>query len=148
MSLPNLFEKLQLRDERNLLIQGVPSTIEKQFVKLSYSKNVTPLLRIKKIDFALVFAINQNQMCNILHEVFPALHEESKLWIAYPKTASKIASDLNRDCNWRILSQNGYESILEVALDHVWTAIRFHKMEALSPLKIKVPKQRAKLEAV
>jgi hypothetical protein len=149
MSLPSLFEKLQLKDERNLLIQGVPSTIEKQFVKLSYSKNVTPLLRIKKIDFALVFAINQNQMCNILNEVFPALHEDSKLWIAYPKTASKIASDLNRDCNWRILSDNGYQSILEVALDHVWTAMRFHKVEVMeSPLKVKAVKQRAKLEAV
>jgi len=125
----SLFEKLQLKDERNLLIQGLPSSIEKQFVKLSYSKNVTPLLRSRKIDFALVFAINHNQMCNILRDVFPALHAESKLWIAYPKTASKIVSDLNRDCSWQILSDNGYEAEIEVALDHVWTAMRFRKFE-------------------
>lgn len=127
----SLFEKLQLKDERNLLIQGLPSSIEKQFVKLSYSKNVTPLLKIKKIDFALVFAIHHKQMCNILRDVFPALHPESKLWIAYPKTASKIASDLNRDCSWQILSDNGYEAVKEVALDHVWTAMKFRKMEEL-----------------
>ena len=47
-----LFEKLQLEDEKNLLIQGLPSTIEKQFSKLSFSKNVTPLLKTRKIDFA------------------------------------------------------------------------------------------------
>src|SRR6476620_9929854 len=115
MSNQSLFEKLQLKDEKNLLIQGLPSSIEKQFVKLSYSKNVTPLLRSRKIDFALVFAINHNQMCNILRDVFPALHTESKLWIAYPKTASKIVSDLNRDCSWQILSDNGYEAEKEVA---------------------------------
>lgn len=127
----SLFEKLQLKDERNILIQGLPSSIEKQFVKLSYAKNVTPLLKIKKIDFALVFAIHHQQMCNILREVFPALHPESKLWIAYPKTASKIASDLNRDCSWQVLSDKGYEAVKEVALDHVWTAMRFRKTEEL-----------------
>ena len=57
----SLFEKLELSEEKNLLIQGLPSSIEKQFAKLSYAKNVTPLLKSKKIDFALVFAVNRNQ---------------------------------------------------------------------------------------
>jgi hypothetical protein len=48
----SLFEKLNLLDERNILIQGLPSSIEKQFAKLSYSKDVTPLLKIKKISIA------------------------------------------------------------------------------------------------
>lgn len=131
MSMQSFFEKLQLKDEKNLLIQGLPSSIEKQFAKLFYSKNVTPLLRTKKVDFALVFVISQAQLCNLLKEVLPALHSESKLWVAYPKTASKIASDLNRDCSWQVLSDHGYEAIKEVTLDHVWTAMRFQKMEAI-----------------
>ena len=131
MSMQSFFEKLQLKDEKNLLIQGLPSSIEKQFAKLFYSKNVTPLLRTKKVDFALVFVISQSQLCNLLKEVLPALHSESKLWVAYPKTASKIASDLNRDCSWQVLSDYGYEAIKEVPLDHVWTAMRFQKMEAI-----------------
>ena len=44
----SLLEKLQLKDEKNLLIQGLPSTVEKQFIKLSFSKNVTPLLKSRK----------------------------------------------------------------------------------------------------
>lgn len=131
MSMQSFFEKLQLKDEKNLLIQGLPSSIEKQFAKLFYSKNVTPLLRTKKVDFALVFVISQSQLCNVLKEVLPALHSESKLWVAYPKTASKIASDLNRDCSWQALSDQGYEALKEVTLDHVWTAMRFQKMEAI-----------------
>ncbi|HWB24938.1 MAG TPA: YdeI/OmpD-associated family protein [Chitinophagaceae bacterium] len=131
MSMQSFFEKLQLKDEKNLLIQGLPSSIEKQFAKLFYSKNVTPLLKTKKVDFALVFVISQNQLCNLLKEVLPALHTESKLWVAYPKTSSKIASDLNRDCSWQVLSDYGYEAVQEVTLDHVWTAMRFKKMEAI-----------------
>lgn len=131
MSQQSLFEKLQLKDEKNLLVQGLPSAIEKQFSKLSFSKNVTPLLKAKKIDFALLFVINQNQMCAILKDVFPAMQEEGKLWIAYPKMASKIASDLNRDCSWQMLAENDYEVVRQVAIDHVWTASRFKKVDSI-----------------
>jgi hypothetical protein len=129
MSMQNLFEKLQLKDEKNLLIQGLPSSIEKQFAKLSYSKSVTPLLKNKKIDFALVFAVNQNQLCNIVNDVMSALHANSKLWIAFPKSTSKITSDLSRDCAWNVLSDKGFEGTEQVTLDHVWSATRYAKSE-------------------
>src|SRR5258705_2139194 len=122
-----LFEKLQLADEKNLLIQGLPSSIEKQFCKLSFAKNMTPLLKSRKIDFALVFAVNVSQLNGILKDVMPALKENSKFWVAYPKITSKIVTDLNRDCSWNRLTCEGYESIERVELDHVWSAMRFVK---------------------
>lgn len=128
----NLLEKLRLQEEKNVLIQGLPSSIEKQFVKLSFAKNVTPLLKARKIDFALVFAINENQLSGILKEVLPALHEDGKFWIAYPKTTSKIVTDLNRQCSWNCVCDAGFERIDEVALDHVWTAMRFNKVVAVA----------------
>ena len=120
-----IFEKLQMADEKNLLIQGLPSSIEKQFNKLSFAKNVTPLLKSRKIDFALVFAVNENQLNGILSEVLPALKIESKFWIAYPKTTSKIVTDLNRNGSWDRLFSAGYQSTIKVELDHVWSASRF-----------------------
>lgn len=131
MSNQNLLEKLQLKDEKNLLIQGLPSSIEKQFAKLTYAKNITPLLKSRKVDFVLVFALSQQQLNNVLREVFPAVHEETKLWIAYPKTTSKIASDLNRDCSWECLTEKEYECVRQVALDHVWSAMRFKKTDQI-----------------
>ncbi len=124
-----ILEKLQFKEEKNLLIQGLPSTIEKQFVKLSFSKNVTPLLKIKKIDFALVFAISHNQLKEILKDVVPALGKDAKLWIAHPKVSSKIVSDLARDCNWDCIAQNDLQVERTVALDNVWCAMRFKKTE-------------------
>jgi len=123
-----LFEKLQLADEKNLLIQGLPSSIEKQFCKLSFAKNMTPLLKTRKIDFALVFAVNENQLNGILRDVMPALKEDSKFWVAYPKITSKIVTDLNRDSSWNQLTSAGYETVHEVVLDHVWSAARFGKI--------------------
>lgn len=120
-----VFEKLQLADEKNLLIQGLPSSIEKQFSKLSFAKNMTPLLKSRKIDFALVFAVNENQLNGILNDVMPSLKDDSKFWVAYPKATSKIATDLCRESSWNRLTCAGYESIERVELDHVWSAMRF-----------------------
>jgi hypothetical protein len=125
--LQTMFEKLQLQDEKNILIQGLPSSVEKQFAKISFAKNVTPLLKSRKIDFALIFAVNQKQLSSILQDVIPALHPEGKLWIAYPKTSSKIASDLNRDSSWECIKERGFSHLCEECLDHVWSAIRFNQ---------------------
>lgn len=120
-----LLEKLQLEDEKNILIQGLPSTIEKQFSKISFSKNVTQLLKTRKIDFALVFALNSNQLRNILEDICPALHDETKLWVAFPKPSSKIVSDLNRNVSWDCMTEKGLKCSDEVVLDFVWSAQRF-----------------------
>jgi hypothetical protein len=127
-----LTEKLQLADEKNLLIQGLPSSIEKQFSKLSFAKNLTPLLKSRRIDFALVFAVSENQLSGIIRDVLPALKENTKFWVAYPKTTSKIVTDLNRECSWNCLTGEGYESIDRVELDHVWSALRFCRSELVA----------------
>jgi hypothetical protein len=123
-----LLEKLELKEEKSILIQGLPSSIEKQFSKLAFAKNVTPLLKIKKIDFALIFAVNESQLKGIIHEVLPALGKGSKFWVAYPKTSSKIATTLNRECSWTCITNAGFEGVNEITLDHVWTATRFEKV--------------------
>lgn len=126
----NLFEKLQLADEKNILIQGLPYSLEKYFNKLSFAKNITPILRRSKIDFALIFAVTDNQLNNILKDVMPALKENSKFWVAFPKNTSKIDTNLNRSYNWRELSSKGYESIDRIELDQVWSAIMFIKNDS------------------
>jgi hypothetical protein len=138
----NLLEKLQLQEEKNVLIQGLPSSIEKQFVKLSFAKSITPLLKTRKIDFALVFAVNENQLSSILKEVIPSLQAEGKFWIAYPRSSSKIVTDLNRSCSWDCVMNAGFEGASEVALDHVWTAMRFERTVSVKPAVLRTSKRR------
>ena len=104
---------------------------------MSFSKNVTPLLKSKKIDFALVFAFSKNQLQEILKEVIPALHTEAKFWVAYPKASSKIVSDLCRDDSWGFIAAHGYESVCMVAVDNLWSAVRFKKPETEAAKKTK-----------
>ena len=137
-----ILEKLQLKNEKNILIQGLPSSIEKQFSKLSFAKNLTPLLRSRKIDFALVFAVSESQLNTILDDIMPALKEDSKLWVAFPKLTSKITTDLNREGSWSKLADSEYEHVEQVSLDHVWHATYFKKMEIVVEETVAVKKKR------
>ncbi|HEX2607144.1 MAG TPA: hypothetical protein VHK91_07180 [Flavisolibacter sp.] len=148
-----ILEKLQLKNEKNILIQGLPSSIEKQFCKLSFAKNLTPLLRSRKIDFALVFAVSENQLNGILDDIMPALKEDSKLWVAYPKVTSKITTDLNREGSWNKLIDAEYENTEQVSLDHVWHAVYFRKGGMLAEELVEIEetvvvKRKAKLASV
>jgi len=125
MALQSVLEKLQYSNEKNILIQGLPSSIEKQFIKLTFAKSVTPLLKIKKIEFALIFAVSKKQLNDILDDIMSALHPEAKLWVAHPKPTAKIASDLCRDTHWQAIENHGLEAIDVVEMDNVWCATQF-----------------------
>jgi len=148
----SILEKLQLKNEKNILIQGLPSSIEKLFSKVSFAKNLTPLLKARRIDFALVFAVSENQLNAILKDIMPALKENGKLWVAYPKVTSKITTDLNRDGSWSVLNEAGFESIEQVSLDHVWHAVNFSRpaleMEEVFEMEVAPAKVSKKAKAL
>jgi hypothetical protein len=125
MAIQTVLEKLQISKEKNILVQGLPSSIEKQFIKLSFAKSLTPLLKIKKIEFALIFAVSKKQLTDILNEVMPSLQPNAKLWISYPKATAKIASDLCREPHWQMLEDHCLEAVHQVELDNVWCATHF-----------------------
>jgi len=47
------------------------------------------------------------------------------LWVAYPKGTSGVKTDVNRDKLWPVLSKIDWRPIRQVALDDIWSAMRF-----------------------
>jgi hypothetical protein len=47
------------------------------------------------------------------------------LWVAYPKAGR---ADINRDTLWPILAEYGLRPIGQVAIDDVWSALRFRRL--------------------
>ncbi|NMO15756.1 hypothetical protein HPC49_03355 [Pyxidicoccus fallax] len=45
-------------------------------------------------------------------------------WAAYPK-AGQLGTDLNRDILWKHLLQQDIQGIRQIAIDDVWSAMRF-----------------------
>ncbi len=45
--------------------------------------------------------------------------------MAYAKGTSKVKTDVNRDKLWQAVEPIGWQPVRQVALDEVWSAMRF-----------------------
>src|SRR5579864_2792022 len=71
---------------------------------------------------ALVFADDAGSLRAILAAHKDHLARPNSLWVAYPKANR---TDINRDTLWPILGEYGMRPIGQVALNDVWSALRF-----------------------
>lgn len=75
---------------------------------------------------AIVFAEDSGSLREILEAHKDHLATPAILWVAYPK-ANRI--DINRDTLWPILGEYGLRPITQVAIDDVWSALRFRPLK-------------------
>jgi hypothetical protein len=75
---------------------------------------------------ALVVAESAAAVRAILTAHADQLAAPSIFWVAYPK-ANK--ADINRDTLWPILTEYGMRPISQVAIDEVWSALRFRPLK-------------------
>ncbi len=75
---------------------------------------------------ALVFADSAASLQEILTAHEDQLAAPAVLWVAYPKGSR---ADVNRDTLWPILREYGLRPIGQVALDEVWSALRFRPLK-------------------
>ena len=47
------------------------------------------------------------------------------LWVCYPKGGRRSGTDLNRDILWAELDSHGLTGVTLVAIDEIWSAMRF-----------------------
>jgi len=57
---------------------------------------------------------------------------EARLWVAYPKGGSGGVADLTRDHGWEPLQALGLRPVAQVAVDAVWSALRFRPTSAVA----------------
>jgi hypothetical protein len=75
---------------------------------------------------ALVFVDSAAAARELLTAHSERLARPGILWVAYPK-ANK--ADINRDTLWPILAEYGLRPISQVAVDEVWSALRFRPLK-------------------
>ena len=77
-----------------------------------------------------MFADDEAALRTILESQRDRLATPAALWIAYPKANR---SDINRDSLWPILTEFGMRPISQVAIDEVWSALRFRALQEGEP---------------
>jgi hypothetical protein len=78
-------------------------------------------------QIAVVFVDDAASVRKIMGARRSQLARTATIWIAYPKTNK---ADINRDSLWPILAEFGMRPIGQVAIDDVWSALRFRVLRA------------------
>jgi hypothetical protein len=74
-------------------------------------------------DLVLVFVSDAEELARLIGIVASAAARGALTWIAYPK-AGRVGTDLNRDRVRGRVAEHGLDTVRQVALDEVWSALR------------------------
>lgn len=134
--MPTVFDKLNLKDQREILVLNAPQEFEKTLRGL---RGVTVKRTIEDVDsygFALGFATRRAELDRIAKALCAKAAGDAVLWFAYPKgTSKKYRCDFNRDDGWDVPRKCGFESVRQVAIDEDWSALRFRRVEFVRSAK-------------
>jgi hypothetical protein len=72
----------------------------------------------------IAFAHSSGDLAGPVRPAIDAARQDRLAWIAYPK-AGQLGTDLNRDVLAAALAGRGIRPVRQVALDDVWSALRF-----------------------
>ncbi|MEV0235927.1 hypothetical protein [Nonomuraea sp. NPDC050786] len=81
---------------------------------------------LKEADVALLFASDSASARQILDRHRDQVTEPPVVWVAYPKGNK---ADINRDTLWPIVGEYGLRPNGQVAVDEVWSALRFRALK-------------------
>ena len=79
-------------------------------------------------DVVIAFVEREVAVADALALARAALSDGGTLWFAYPKGGSGVETDLSRDRGWEALTTAGLRPVSQVAVDDVWSALRFRPL--------------------
>jgi len=110
----DLAKKLNLRPGMKIRVVGRPADVNLAGVATGSAK----------AEAVLVFVDRLAEVDSCAGPAVDAARGDRIAWVAYPK-AGKLDTDLNRDILWRHMLKKGVQGIRQIALDEVWSAMRF-----------------------
>ena len=118
-----LAKKLGIRDGGRVLLIGAPSGIEKALDGLPDSATVTSRPG-RAHDVIVLFAKNAKALEKSFADAHARLEQNGGLWVAWPKKASGIKTDLNENIVRELGLAAGLVDNKVCAIDDTWSGLR------------------------
>lgn len=126
MSAKSVAEKLLIKPDTAVWVSGA----EQRDLVEPLPAGARHVDALDSADTAVVFARDAASLRDVLERHRGQLTRTGILWVAYPKGNR---ADINRDSVWPILSEYGLRPIGQIAVDHVWSALRFRPLKDGEP---------------
>ncbi len=125
MSSKTVAQKLFIRESFSVLLLNAPKGYEESLGPLPAGARILSKSN-KPVDLIQVFAKTRAEMLQLLQKAEPLLKPQGLLWATYPK-AGQLDTDLKREVVWECAEAVGMDTVAQIAVDDVWSALRLKR---------------------
>ncbi|HVZ83844.1 MAG TPA: hypothetical protein VG893_09225 [Terracidiphilus sp.] len=128
--MPTVFDKLNLKDQSEILVLNAPESFVPELAKLRGVTIRRSLREVGEIPFVLAFVTRKKEVDELSRPLAERAKGDAIVWFAYPKgTSKKYSCDFNRDNGWDVIKALGFDTVRAVAIDEDWSALRMRRNE-------------------
>ncbi len=117
-----LVRKLGIREGDYLYVYNAPKPV------LEEIKGLNDLHWVgsgEKADYMHIFVSELDQLLSLLDDCVEYLGNNGMLWVSWPKKASGVNTNLNREVVREILLETGLVDTKVCAVDDTWSGLKF-----------------------
>jgi hypothetical protein len=114
----DLAAKLQLKGGQHLETVRLPASATSTLAA------ITPADSGEQESALIAFVADRATLEEHLQQIVAAAASDRLTWVAYPKSG-QLGTDLNRDSLAGSLREHGIQPVRQIAIDDVWSALRF-----------------------
>jgi hypothetical protein len=115
--------KLGIGDESRVMLLGAPENFEDALTELSAGVEIVHTAR-GRADVVVAFFVRRRELERRIERLEQVVFPDGGLWVAWPKRASGVTTDVNEDVVREIVLPRGLVDNKVCAIDETWSALR------------------------
>jgi len=117
-------KKLGLKEGSRIALINAPKDFARELGELPPDAQIVTRVT-KPIDIALLFVLTERALLRDFDKLAKKLASNGMIWVAWPKKASGVATDLSEQRVRTIGLDSGLVDVKICAIDEVWSGLKF-----------------------
>lgn len=127
-----LLQKLQVKDPKQFYVVNAPQDLLEIFSR----EGLTQQINIDEYNFGgVILFVSNSEELNMMLSNFLNDQDADNHWVAFPKKASKIPTNLGRDQGWDKLTDADWIPVRQISINDQWSALRFRPRANVKEIK-------------
>jgi hypothetical protein len=122
----NIAEKLMIKEGQNFLLLNEPNNYRELIGRLPNKVTISTESK-GQYNVIQVFVASKSELKQRLPKVKTSLTPNGIVWVTYPKSTSKMKTDINRDSIREYAQTMGLEADAIFSVDGDWSALRMKR---------------------